>query len=489
MLKTYTNEEVRRIKRILLSIPALQNKQTNYWTAVDEVYANEEISQILETSNIDSHSLKLSAGTSVLNTPTQLLASIVTALQNHTYRFYMPSAGSPVARDAIALRESYIAGLRSKLDQNDIVMTTGSTGAISSIFEMVAAEYPQGTVLIAGPTYYLYRFCAQYYKLKYIEVSNVTQVDPKRSSWLCLNEIITSINDGIKLVCIVNPTNPTGEYYSKEQLNEIFTKAKLAGAIVLVDELFGFLDYSSGMPQVSALSVAEKSRTSNNVIIVNGFSKTNNLAGFRIGYLATKNISMIRKLTRINQVRSCFPVGDFIDNMLVLDSQFRISKYAQKKGIPRLRILKLINNQFNNRVPRDFWKQSDDFWKTMENTTEYYESELLRAKEILGELIETSAETKVGFNSLVKIKGLDSVNMFDFSVNCYLATGVKVELGPSYGLGQKVWEANSKYGFWIRLTTARDKRLYTKALLLFKKFIHLYLQKKRFDVTTNLNFI
>ncbi len=400
----------------------------------------------------------------------------------------MPSAGSIVARQALALRESYLAGLHNCLSPNDVIMTTGSTGAISSVFEMIATDYPRDIVVIAGPTYYLYRFCAQYYKLNYIEVSRVTRVDAKRSSWLCFDEIILSIKNGVKLVCIVNPTNPSGEYYTEQQLEQIFTKAKRVGAIVLVDELFGFLDYLSGLPQISALKVTERSKTSDAVIIVNGFSKTTNLAGLRIGYLATKNGILISKLARINQVRSCFPIGDFIDGMILLDTQFRIAKCAQKRGTKQRDITNLLKKTFDNVPSSNFWRKNVEFWKTMDTMNRYYESELRYAKLFLDELIETTADTKVGFNSLVKIKGLDSTNMFDFSLNCYLATGVKVELGPSYGLGQKTWESNKDYGLWIRLTTARDKKIYRKALVLFKEFTREYIQSRRFLVTTDLRF-
>ena len=87
---------------------------------------------------------------------------------------------------------------------------------------------------------------------------------------------------------------------------------------------------------------------------------------------------------------------------------------------------------------------------------------------------------------MVKIKGLDNINNFDFMLNCFLTTGLKTEIGPCFGFSQKVWD--NKLGFWLRLTFAKDKKLFKEGIEKFIEFKKMYLEKPNLFLKTDLFF-
>ena len=95
---------------------------------------------------------------------------------------------------------------------------------------------------------------------------------------------------------------------------------------------------------------------------------------------------------------------------------------------------------------------------------------------------------KSAFNTFFKIPCLDSVNMFDFTLNLYIATGVKIEIGPCFGFDQKEWETNPSLGFWLRITFAKDKKILKEGILKFIKFAKKYKTNQKKWIATNLNF-
>ena len=93
------------------------------------------------------------------------------------------------------------------------------------------------------------------------------------------------------LLC--SPSNPTGQNYSREDLEEladVLRKPENQHVYVISDEIYEHIVYD-GMKHISFLQAA--SDLSNRVIIVNGVSKCLSMTGWRIGYAATHNKDMI----------------------------------------------------------------------------------------------------------------------------------------------------------------------------------------------------
>jgi len=475
----YSAAEIESINGVLeKKLLNIKNK-LSFWEALDEVFSNIYIDNLIKKKGANSSDQKLSAGTSVKNAPSILLKTLTESIRSNNYRFYTPSCGSEAARQAIAVRESISANLKSSITVNNVVMSVGSTGAISSVFEITKKLYPNGQVIIAAPTYYLYKFCARYYGLDYIEVSR--PLSNVQSSFLCFEQILSAINARIKLLCIVNPTNPTGEYYSQKQIEDVLAKAKQFGTMVLVDELFNFLDYKGITNRSSSLKAAEKVNAEENLILVNGFSKSQNLAGLRIGYSITRNDKWLKCLNQVNQVRFCFPIGYQYDEMIQLDCVIRSIKTLIERGSSKDAAIKKVCQAYGVDIDQyRLDKQFGQYWKQSGCALTDYTNQLLESDNILSGITDCSVKPQAGFNSFRKIKLKDKINYFDFALNCFLATGVKIELGPCYGLGQKYWEKSD--GIWLRLTTARNKKTYKNSLNLFRSFVQSYPKNKILDI-------
>jgi aspartate/methionine/tyrosine aminotransferase len=107
-------------------------------------------------------------------------------------------------------------------------------------------------------------------------------LDPEKDFQPDPEEIARHITSRSKMIILNNPNNPAGAVYSKEALEKIAELAVKNDLLVLSDEMYSRLVYD-GTEFVSMASFpGMKERT----IIVNGFSKTYAMTGWRLGYLA-----------------------------------------------------------------------------------------------------------------------------------------------------------------------------------------------------------
>lgn len=101
--------------------------------------------------------------------------------------------------------------------------------------------------------------------------------------------------EGIGLLWINSPSNPTGEVLDPETLAEVVRRARESGVVLASDECYGLLNWDSEEPAPSVLSAAGEDREG--VLSVYSMSKQSNLAGYRAAFVAG-DASLIAELTR-----------------------------------------------------------------------------------------------------------------------------------------------------------------------------------------------
>lgn len=101
--------------------------------------------------------------------------------------------------------------------------------------------------------------------------------------------------EGIGLLWINTPGNPTGEVLDADTLAEVVRRARAAGVIVASDECYGLLNWESDSPAPSVLSAVGTDLTG--VLSVYSMSKQSNLAGYRAAFVAG-DADLIADLTR-----------------------------------------------------------------------------------------------------------------------------------------------------------------------------------------------
>jgi len=409
---------------------------------------------------------------------------------NKYYKNYYSSAGNPEARLALSIFEGYkLNSVRYLPD--DFCLTEGSTGAITMLFEYFKKYYPDREILIQSPNYYLYKFASIYYNLKLKEL--MPKIDNDKPSFISIDIILQNITDKTKLIIITNPANPSGEAFNREDLEKLFLIAKKRNILVMVDELFSELMFRPEK-YIFSDSIASKIGAMNNLVIVKGYSKSKNLVGFRIGYLFSKNKELIESINLIAQQRSSFSVASNFTGMITLDAFIQSVRYKNiyKEDADYKLLIKKTYKDFA-RVPSIQEKSVNDLKLEFKKYLKYFISLMRYYSDRFDDLIKAfSGDLEFNFpkisafNTIIKIRGINGVNSFDFMLNCFLTTGLKTEIGPCFGFDQKTWD--NKLGFWLRLTFAKDKKLFNEGINKFIAFKKIYLKNPSKFLKTDLFF-
>lgn len=414
-------------------------------------------------------------------------------LTNKYYRNYYVNKGERQSRMALAFYENLKFQNKKPYTSKNFCLTEGSTGAISAVIEYVSKQFPKGEVIFTNPCYYLFRSACQYYGIKYKELNLFKNITGHKITFTDVKPFIGGINRDTKLIIINNPFNPSGEIYSKNNLRLIFSVAKKNNILVLVDELFQDLVFN---PENICYSdkIANDINALGNLVIVKGYSKNKNLVGFRLGYIFSGNREIIENIGKINQVRQSFPTASNFAGIIILDAFVQSVLFDRQTKLDLLRTIKeirlkfpkseIISNKSNSALSQIIINYRKYFSKLITKYSRNYDlCYSLLKKDSLVCMPKISA-----FNTFFKIAKLGQVNMLDFTLNLYVTTGVKIEIGPCFGFSQKEWEINQNLGFWLRLTFARDKKSFEDGLKKFILFKNTYLENKNSFLTTNLSF-
>ena len=186
---------------------------------------------------------------------------------------YTPNGGIPALREAVS--KSYRArGLNYQA--NEILI---GAGAISILCLACTAILDIGDeVLLPDPGW-------ANYKGLMMQVGAIpvpVKVYEKNGFMYDLDDLRAAITPKTKLILINSPSNPTGGVASAENLREIAELAKEKNLYILTDEIYRELLWTDEPYTSIASFPGMKERT----VVVDGFSKTYAMTGFRLGYAA-----------------------------------------------------------------------------------------------------------------------------------------------------------------------------------------------------------
>lgn len=458
-----------------------------------KIFASEKLTNAMNANGV-SVFYEISSGTSDLPTWDGFLDQTERDVRNPDfYREYTTAKGNLLARRTLAYMESCKLTEANTYTADDFCITDGSTGAITSVLEYMKKAYPTGEVLIASPNYYLYSFAASYFTMNVREI--IPTLGTSDTCRRTIDALLARINKNTKLIILTNPTNPTGQVYAATDLKKLLVRAKKENIIVLVDELFAELVFE-GKRFVYADEIAERINSMQNLVIIKGFSKTKNLPGLRIGYAFSKNKILMDGISLVSQIRQCFPVGSAFTGLISLNACLGSIRFI-KNRFPKRELRTIISY-----VTRTFPSSTSPDTSSIRSLTRTYRNylsygkRLMRAYDDLYNLTlrelrndsEWITPKESAFNTFVKIRGLNNINYFDFMVNLYVTTGVKIEFGPCFGLTQKQWEADSNLGFCIRITYTKDKKMLRTGIRKFLEFTKLYMKYPDKLISTGLYF-
>jgi aspartate/methionine/tyrosine aminotransferase len=148
-------------------------------------------------------------------------------------------------------------------------------------------------------------------------------------SWqLDLNKIESAIRPNTKMLWINFPHNPTGARLRTDQLNQIVTLAREHNMILFSDEVYRLLDGNETTPEPPAASLYERA------LSLGVMSKSYGMAGLRIGWLASQDQELLKKIERVKHYTSiCNSAPAEVLALIALRAQDKL--LARNNGIVR----------------------------------------------------------------------------------------------------------------------------------------------------------
>jgi len=216
------------------------------------------------------HIIHLEIGEPDFDTPANVVEAAVQALHKG-WTHYGPSAGLPDLRQAIAEEISATRGV--KVTADEVVVVPGGKPII--FFTILSLIDEGDEVIYPNPGFPIYESMINYVGGHAIPI----KLKEERDFGLDVNELASLITDRTKLIIINSPQNPTGGVLSKRDIQDIAHAIGDRNILVLSDEIYSRLIFEG--EHFSIMSVPGfKDRT----ILLDGFSKTYAMTGWRMGY-------------------------------------------------------------------------------------------------------------------------------------------------------------------------------------------------------------
>jgi len=231
--------------------------------------------------------LSFSAGEPDFDTPAKIKEAAIDAI-NQGFTRYTAVAGIPELLEAIANKLKRDNNL--EYATNQILV---SNGAKQSLFNITQALLEEGDeVIIPAPYWVTYPELVKYAGAKPV----IVDCDERNGFKLTPNQLKEAITPNTKMLILTSPSNPTGAVYSKEELEALAEVLKDTNIWVVSDEMYEKLVFD-GTKFVSTASISED--MFNRTITVNGLSKSVAMTGWRMGYLASANTELVKKMTAL----------------------------------------------------------------------------------------------------------------------------------------------------------------------------------------------
>ena len=248
---------------------------------------------------------------------------------------YGPARGLQSYREALV---EYYARWGVTLDVEHVNVTTGASEAIW--LALNAITDPQDEVIVPEPFYALYNGFLQLSQARVVPVSTTLE---EAFALPAIGAFEAAVTPRSRAILLCNPSNPTGQVYSRETLTAIGALAERHDLYVIVDEVYREFVYD-GVAFTSALVVPELRERA---VVIDSVSKRYSACGARIGSIASRDEELMMAITRLSRFRLCPPTigqhvceaivrheGDYIAEAKAEYDARRRQLYEDLKAIP-----------------------------------------------------------------------------------------------------------------------------------------------------------
>jgi aspartate aminotransferase len=218
-------------------------------------------------------------------TPPHIIEAAKQAL-DEGWTHYGPTQGLPDLREAIAAYVSRTRGIQAHAD--NVCVTPGGKPII--FFPLMALLEEGEEVIYPNPGFPIYESMIRFLGAKPVPL----RLEEKRGFSFDLDLFRARLTDKTKMVILNSPQNPTGGVIPREQLWEIALLLRDRDVMVLSDEIYSRIHYGDRPPA----SIMEFPWMVEKTILLDGFSKTYAMTGWRMGYgvMPAKLVTAVNKL-------------------------------------------------------------------------------------------------------------------------------------------------------------------------------------------------
>jgi aspartate aminotransferase len=236
---------------------------------------------------------------------------------------YSRSEGSDTYRNKLA---RYYSEHDIMVDQEDIIITTGGSEALSFVMGSIADSGDE--VIIPEPFYANYNGFATANGVKVVPVASSIE---ENFALPPISSIEDLISPKTKAILICNPGNPTGYLYSKQELEQLKELVLKHDIYLIADEVYREFAYD-GAKHISVMSFEG---LENHSIMIDSVSKRYSMCGARVGCIVTKNKELRNTALKFAQARLSPPTYAQIASEAALETPKSYFDEVQKEYVKR----------------------------------------------------------------------------------------------------------------------------------------------------------
>ena len=232
--------------------------------------------------------ITLGVGEPKFYTPNHIVRTAIDSLEEHKTQ-YTSNSGLKELRKEVAAFYKRKYNVEYDSETESLITVGGSEGIDVAIRAIVE---PGDEVIVPEPSFVCYNPIVQV--CCGVPVSVVTK--PDNDFKLTAQQLRDAITDKTKMLVLPYPNNPTGAILSREELEELAKVIIEKDILVLSDEIYSELTYNDE----GHISIASIDGMRERTIVINGFSKTYSMTGWRLGY-ALAPAPIIQQMTKMHQ--------------------------------------------------------------------------------------------------------------------------------------------------------------------------------------------
>jgi aspartate aminotransferase len=230
--------------------------------------------------------INLGIGQPDFKTPDNIVEAAVKAMRDG-HHGYTPANGILPLREAVAVDIEKFRGVQ--VDPNNILIVPG--GKVTMYFAITLFGEPGAEIMYPNPGFPIYESVINFSGAKAVPI----QLHETNEFSFSAEQVLADITPNTRLIIINSPANPTGGVVPREEFDKLVKGLEAHPQVaIMTDEIYGRMLYD-GREHVSLL---EYPSIRDRLIVLDGWSKTYAMTGWRLGYSLWPS-SLIGAATRL----------------------------------------------------------------------------------------------------------------------------------------------------------------------------------------------